>query len=157
MNFFFDSSYFFPLIKIEIKNSLKPLLEIYNKKNRFLYSTITLFELSAKGAKYINSEELLKSDVVNGINSLCNWKIFEKVEPWQGEIQRLAFDFRKQHADYIDSIILASAITHSDVLISEDERIKGLVKSFDTQISILNNNFACMNTSEVYTKLITQN
>jgi PIN domain nuclease of toxin-antitoxin system len=49
-----DTTYFLPAIGVSIKEIQKDaLLTLIAKKHQILMSQITLFELSAKGAKYI--------------------------------------------------------------------------------------------------------
>ncbi len=89
MRILLDSSFFFPLIKIKIKDSSNDIIPSLIKYNRFelQYSTITLFELSAKGARLIKAGELTDLEVVDGINALISWKSLIQVDPWLGEIQ----------------------------------------------------------------------
>jgi len=138
-------------MKVEIiKSPIQPLSLFTNlNDHQLLFSPVSLFEMSAKGAKYVNSGKLIKSDVINGINSLVDWELFKSTNPWMGEVQRLAFDFREQHSDYIDCLILSSAIIYANILISEDEIIKELTKLNSSAISNFNANFSVKNASEV--------
>ena len=149
MKLFFDSSYFFPIIKIKVEKSSPEILALtINQDSAFemQYSTITLFELSAKGAKLIRSGQLTRNDVINGINALIHWENVKSVEPWDGEVQRLAIDFRKDHPDYIDCLVIASAIIHANVFISEDEMLKNLFESKWKSIAAdINDEFLILN------------
>ncbi len=152
MRILLDSSFFFPLIKIKIKESSNEIIPSLIKFNRFelQYSTITLFELSAKGARLIKAGELTNLEVVDGINALISWKSLIQVDPWLGEIQRLAFTFRNIHSDFIDCLILASAVVHTDMFVCEDKPLQNLVKDkWFHHITDINPNFSIMNSKQV--------
>ncbi|MHA1974028.1 MAG: hypothetical protein ACTSW1_13600 [Candidatus Hodarchaeales archaeon] len=156
MKVLLDSSYFFPLISVEIVESSREiipfLIEFLDVKIQ--YSLITLFELSAKGAKLVNSGLLIQNDVVKGINALLAWEKIEITSPWSGEIQRLAIDFRHDHSDYIDCLILATAVVRSNILVTEDSNIKSLVNSnWSNKIVDVNDEFSVMNASEMEEKM----
>ncbi len=156
MKILFDSSYFFPLIKVMVEKSSPEILSlIYQKKSFELqFSSITLFELSAKGAIMIKSGKLTSNDVIDGINALLNWKNISSINPWNGEIQRLAFDFRIDHSDYIDCLILASAIIHANVFVSEDTILKKLLKTkWLDKVRNINIDFEMLNTHQLKEKI----
>ncbi len=150
MKILFDSSYFFPLIKVKVEKSSPEIFSLIHQEDTFelQFSSITLFELSAKGARMIKSGKLTSNDVIDGINALLSWKKLSSIVPWNGEVQRLAFDFRLDHSDFIDCLILASAIIHADVFISEDMTLKKLLKTkwlnivreFNIEFEILDSN-----------------
>ena len=157
MRILLDSSFFFPLIKIKIKESLNEIIPSLIKSNSFelQYSTITLFELSAKGARLINVGELTELEVVNGMNALISWESLLPVNPWLGEIQRLAFTLRNTHSDYIDCLILASAVVHMDMFICEDKTLRNLVKTkWLRLIADINPNFSVMSSKQVKNWLV---
>ena len=131
MKIFFDSSYFFPLIKVKVEKSSPEIISLIHQREsiELQFSSITLFELSAKGARLIKEGKLTVNDVVDGITALISWRNISLIEPWNGEVQRLAFDFRLDHSDYIDCLVLASAIIHANVLVSEDILLKKLLKT----------------------------
>ena len=118
------------------------------------FSSITLFELSAKGARLIKEGKLTVNDVVDGINALVSWRNISLIEPWNGEVQRLAFDFRLDHSDYIDCLVLASAIIHANVFVSEDILLKKLFKTkWFNRVREINIEFEILNTEELKVKI----
>jgi PIN domain nuclease of toxin-antitoxin system len=152
----FDSSYFFPLIKVKVENSSPELFSLIQQKKPYElhFSSITLFELSAKGARMIKSGKLTVNDVIDGINALVSWRNISSIDPWNGEVQRLAFDFRLDHSDYIDCLILASAIIHTNVLVSEDITLKKLLKTkWLNRVREINIEFEILNTDELKAKI----
>ncbi|MFW9904772.1 MAG: hypothetical protein ACFFFH_10600 [Candidatus Thorarchaeota archaeon] len=157
MKILFDSSYFFPLIKVKVENSSPEIFSLIHQKKPFelQFSSITLFELSAKGAKMIKTGKLTVNDVIDGINALTSWRNISAIDPWNGEVQRLAFDFRNDHSDYIDCLVLASAIIHANVLVSEDTTLKKLLKTkWLNRIRETNTEFDILNTEELKLKII---
>ncbi|MFW9915157.1 MAG: hypothetical protein ACFFGZ_06055 [Candidatus Thorarchaeota archaeon] len=152
MKVFLDSSYFFPLIGVReasIDQQFIPRLVRTNQLH-FYYSTITLFEISAKGAKLIRDNKLSETNVVDGLNSIRNWEEMRSVDPWLGEIQRLSFYFRRDHKDFIDCLILASAVVQANIFVTEDQQLRELADSaWKKAISDLNPKFRIYNSSEM--------
>jgi PIN domain nuclease of toxin-antitoxin system len=156
MKILFDSSYFFPLIKVKVEKSSPEIFSLLHQKDTFelQFSSITLFELSAKGARMIKSGKLTSNDVIEGINALLSWKKLSSILPWNGEVQRLAFDFRLDHSDFIDCLILASAIIHADVFISEDMTLKKLLETkWLNRVREINIEFEILNINQLKTKI----
>lgn len=156
MKIFFDSSYFFPLIKVKVEKSSPEIISLMYQRESFelQFSSITLFELSAKGARLIKEGKLTVNDVVDGINALVSWRNISLIEPWNGEVQRLAFDFRLDHSDYIDCLVLASAIIHANVFVSEDILLKKLFKTkWFNRVREINIEFEILNTEELKVKI----
>ncbi|UCG00826.1 MAG: hypothetical protein JSW11_14550 [Candidatus Heimdallarchaeota archaeon] len=156
MKILFDSSYFFPLIKVKVEKSSPEIISLIHQKKPFelQFSSITLFELSTKGAKMIKAGKLTVNDVIDGINALTSWRNISSIDPWNGEVQRLAFDFRYDHSDYIDCLVLASAIIHANVLVSEDITLKKLLKTkWLNRVREINTEFEILNTNELEAKI----
>lgn len=156
MKILFDSSYFFPLIKVKVEKSSPEIFSLIHQKETFelQFSSITLFELSAKGARMIKSGKLTSNDVIDGINALISWRNISSIDPWNGEVQRLAFDFRLDHSDYIDCLILASAIIHTNVFVSEDITLKKLLKTkWLNKVKEINIEFEILDANQLKAKI----
>lgn len=103
----------------------------------------------------IKEGKLAVNDVINGINALVSWRNISSIDPWNGEVQRLAFDFRFDHSDYIDCLILASAIIHANVLVSEDITLKKLLQTkWLNRVREINTEFEILNSDELKAKII---
>jgi len=115
-----DTTYFLPLIGIDVDENL--LLAIDEGRAGIDYSDIelsliTIFELQAKASKLgINSEE-----VVRGINAIL--RSFKVIPFYEPEIVKIASQLRKLLKDYIDCIVVATAIIHGKELVTEDTDI----------------------------------
>ncbi|MBN2157699.1 MAG: PIN domain-containing protein [Candidatus Lokiarchaeota archaeon] len=126
MKVFLDSSFFFPFIRVDVKNiSKKDIGNLLRNTNYdILCSELVYFELSAKGSKYIVQGILEMEDLLDGISFIHNFNKIAKIPIYHPEILILAQEFRKTHQDYIDCIILASAVKSSEIFITMDYNLK---------------------------------
>jgi len=130
-----DTTYILPLARIEIDTDLlKAILEDKTKNNITLdelkISLISIFELQAKASK-IN---IPAKDIVKAINIIL--KSFRIIPFYQKDIVEEAYKLRKILHDYIDCIILATAITHKEDLITEDSLIHGIKEKIERKYGI---------------------
>jgi len=75
MKILIDTSYFLPLIKIGIETIPdKFLIDLLSKSsNDYFYSTLTIFELTAKGIKLSSKEKAITpQDIRIGIDAIQN-------------------------------------------------------------------------------------
>jgi PIN domain nuclease of toxin-antitoxin system len=98
------------------------------KGHNISISQITLFELSAKGAKYVNNGTLLPETVTEGIRAILYDDEIEIVPFHDSKLLLTSFKLRNTLTDFIDCLIVATAINHCDALITEDEEIHKLTK-----------------------------
>lgn len=113
-------TYLLPLARIEIDTDLLREIAEGRTKIRFediTISQISIFELQAKAARLgIPPQYVIKA--VEAIE-----KAF-RIEPFnRPQIIETSFNLRKEINDYIDCIILATAITLKEDLITEDTLI----------------------------------
>ncbi len=115
-----DTTYFLPLVGIDIDEDLLKAIDENQVRITFSdikISLITIFELQAKAAKLgIDSDT-----VVKGINAIL--KSFEIIPFSESEIIRVSFKLREKLNDYIDCVIVATAVNHGKKLVTEDEDI----------------------------------
>lgn len=139
---FLDSSFFFPFIGVEVEYCEKSdVLNLINNENFQIFrSELTTFELSAKGIKLVNDGKIEITDLIDGLNSLQYMNSVKVIPIFYSEIQILSAKFRRDHPDFIDCIILASAINHSEKLISFDGTLqKKYLKKWQNEIQIKKN------------------
>ncbi len=96
------------------------------KGHNISVSQITLFELSAKGAKYVNNGMLLPETVTKGIRAILYNDEMELIPFHDSKLLLTSFELRNTLTDFIDCLIVATAINHCDALITEDEEIHQL-------------------------------
>jgi predicted nucleic acid-binding protein len=117
-----DTTYLLPLSRIQVNTDL--LLAIAEDKvvdgisfENLATSSISIFELQAKAAKLRVRPEYV-SEAISAIGE--NFRI----EPYYSPgIIRTSFELRAMIPDYIDCIILATAIELKEDLVSEDSKI----------------------------------
>ncbi len=118
-----DTTYFLPIVGVGIKpNILKACLEGRAKFSigDIKLSLISIFELQAKAAKLgIKAERVIK-----GIRAI--FQIFNVVEFYRPSIVRISSELRKDLPDYIDCVIVATAATLGEDLLTEDGLIHDL-------------------------------
>ena len=115
-----DTPYLLPLARIEIDTDL--LRDIAEGKTKIRFEDITIsqisiFEMQAKAARL----GILPHYVIEAVQAIE--KAF-RIEPFnRPQIIETSFNLRKEINDYIDCIILATAITLKEDLITEDTLI----------------------------------
>ena len=113
------------------------------KGHNISISQITLFELSAKGAKYVNNGTLLPETVTEGIRAILYDDEIEIVPFHDSKLLLTSFKLRNTLTDFIDCLIVATAINHCDALITEDEEIHKMTKKngINELLEAINPNF----------------
>jgi len=127
------------------------LLTIIAKKHQIAMSQITIFELSAKGAKYIKEDMLSPERVTRGINAIIYNDDVETIKMHDTTILQTAFKLRNMLNDFIDCLILSSAINNSEAIITEDNEIQNLKKNtqFHNLVADLNPGFKILKLTEI--------
>ena len=148
MKVLLDTSYLLPLIKVEVQGiSSSILTDLINRcDTEIFYSELSLFEIAAKGMKLILSgENLTVFDIRSGLDSLLwNDKILSLGWAKHPLLLELSFSLRKIHKDFIDCLILATAICYTDAFITFDKEIYDRLvdnQSIIKEILEINGNF----------------
>lgn len=144
MKLFMDTTYFLPAIGVSTRGIEDNIpLKILRDGHDIAISDLTLFELSAIGAKYVASRKMAEERAVYGIRSLTNDERISKVSPYKEGVLPLAFALRRMLSDFIDCLILASAVKECDALATEDSQLIGIreQKSFTTITAHINKSF----------------
>jgi len=146
-----DTTYLLPAIGISIKGlPTDVLIKFMTEKNPICISQITLFELAAKGAKYIKDGALTPEKVARGIRAIAHNDEIQPVAMHESEVLLTAFKLRKNLPDFTDCLILASAINNSDMLLTEDADIHKLEGNaeFKNLLETENPNFKIRNLAQ---------
>jgi len=134
MRLLLDTTYFLPLIGISIKDFPHDvIIKIIRKRREVLLSEISIFELLAKGAKYVSLGLLPSAKVSRGIKSLLYDERIIKVSIYDTPIILTSFKLRKILPDYIDCLILSSALNKAEMFVTEDNDIHKLHDNEDFQ------------------------
>jgi len=125
MKILIDTSYFLPLIKIGIESIPdKLLVDLLSKSsNDYFYSTLTIFELTAKGLKISsNTNEITTQDIRIGIDAIQNNARLKELSFTDNPlIIELASLLKPIHNDTIDCLMFATAICNCDCIITMDK------------------------------------
>jgi PIN domain nuclease of toxin-antitoxin system len=139
-----DTTYFFPVIGISIKGIQEDaIIKLIKKGYEISLSNITIFELSAKGAKYVATGDIESHRVIRGIRAIVYDEKIEKIPLYDTSILLTSFELRRILEDFVDCLILSSAINKCDILVTEDKDIKCLEeeKEFKKIIKLINPKF----------------
>ncbi|MCD6095993.1 MAG: PIN domain-containing protein [Thermoprotei archaeon] len=147
MKLLLDTTYFLPAIGISIKDIPQDaVIRLIESGYEVYISEITLFELSAKGAKYVVSRMLSPERVLRGLRAIIYDNRVDRVPIYDTTILSTAFKIRSLLNDFIDCLILSSAINKANALVTEDDDILMLLhkKEFNSIIERLNSKFEIM-------------
>ncbi len=128
-----DTTYLLPLVGISVDSDLFSAMDKkavkFNLDNTII-SQISLFEIQAISAKLGISHSIV-SDALNEIRSNFDIVPFE-----DRQIIQISFKLRKMLPNYIDCVILASAISRKTDILTEDSRIISLKDHINSQYGI---------------------
>jgi len=125
-----DTTYLLKAIGVSIKGLPEDApIKLINKGHLISMSDITIFELSAKGAKHITVGNLTAERVSRGIRAIVYDDKIERIPIHDSSVLITAFKLRRMLSDFIDCLILSSAINRNDILVTEDEDIHDLRKN----------------------------
>jgi len=125
-----DTTYLLPAIGISIKELPKDVpIKLMQKGNRISICDISLFELSAKGAKHVSTGILPAERVTRGIRAIIYNDDIETISMYESTLLFTAFKLRGMLNDFIDCLILSAAINRCDILLTEDTDIQELKKN----------------------------
>ena len=152
MKILLDTTYLLPTISIAIEEISQDAVEKLSLKgHEIAISEITLFELSAKGAKYVCNGRLQPEQVTRGIRAILRDQTIEKIPIHESKTLLSAFKVRRSLHDFVDCLILSTAINNCDALITEDHEIQAIKKNeeFCTLLSARNPNFEIKRITEM--------
>jgi PIN domain nuclease of toxin-antitoxin system len=125
-----DTTYFLPAIGISIKELPNDApIKLIAKGHQISISDISIFELSAKGAKHITDDTLTPERVTRGIKAIIYDDTVETIPIHDNNLLLTSFKLKSILNDFIDCLILSSAINQCDALITEDSDIQNLKKN----------------------------
>lgn len=152
MKLLVDTTYLLPAIGISIKELPRDApIRLVAKGHQISISDISIFELSAKGAKYITKGTLTPERVMMGIRAIVYDDAIDHISIHDSDILLTSFKLRSILADFIDCLILSSAINRCDALITEDGEILNLNKNkeFNELLATANSKFKIRKLAEI--------
>jgi len=127
-----DTTYLLPAIGVSVKGIPSDgAIRLTQEGHEIYASDISIFELSAKGAKHIVERTLSGERVARGIRAIVHDGTITMIPIHDSALLLIAFKLRSMLSDFIDCLILASAMNHCDALITEDNDIKDLEGSME--------------------------
>jgi len=148
-----DTTYLLPAIGIAIKEHQKDLpLKLIQEGNQISICDISVFELSAKGAKHISAGKLPPERVTRGIRAIVYNEQIEMIPTYESQLLLTAFKLRKTLNDFIDCLILSAAINQCDILLTEDNDIQNLKnnKEFNELLTTKNPKFKIQKPNDIH-------
>jgi len=148
-----DTTYLLPAIGIAIKERQKDIpLKLIQEGNQISICDISVFELSAKGAKHINAGKLPPERVTRGIRAIVYNEQIEMIPTYESQLLLTAFKLRKTLNDFIDCLILSAAINQCDILLTEDNDIQNLKnnKEFNELLTTKNPKFKIQKPNDIH-------
>lgn len=129
MRILLDTTYLLSAIGVAVKGVPSNAIErLIARGDELFISEISLFELSAKGARYVLEGSLPTERVTRGIDAISYDDSVTKLGSYETSTLRLALRLRPMLGDFIDCLILASAASHCEMLITEDDDMHHLKK-----------------------------
>jgi PIN domain nuclease of toxin-antitoxin system len=116
-----DTSYLLPFIKVDIEGISRDKLRKTISAHEIQVSQVQIFELYAKGMKYILRGNISPQDILEGVDAVSN---FQVISIHDADILTLSAYLRRK-LDTIDAIILSSAVYYSQALATMDSKILG--------------------------------
>jgi len=128
-----DTTYFLPLVGIEIEpDIIKACLDGQTtfSIDDVRLSLISIFELQAKAAKLgVRAERVFKGARVI-------FQVFDVVEFYRPDVVGISFELRRRLPDYIDCVIVATATSLGEDLLTEDQLIHSLKSDIEREYGI---------------------
>ena len=152
MKLLLDTTYLLPAIGISIKELPGDTpIKLLSKGHQISMSDISIFELSAKGAKHIVAGTLLAERVAKGIRAIIYDERIEIIPISDSKLLITSFKLRGMLNDFIDCLILSTALSYCEALVTEDNDIQNLKKNreFNKFLATTNPKFQIQKLSEI--------
>jgi len=123
-----DTTYLLPAIGVAVRNLPRTVVrDLRGRGHNISICTITIFELAAKGAKFVRDGKLKEDGVREGLQAILNDEAISQVQFQEPGVLARAMAIRTELKDFIDCLILCSAAITADALVSEDEELQDMV------------------------------
>lgn len=134
MRLLLDTTYLLPAIGISVQDLPEDApIKLIQRGHQIFISEITIFELSAKATKHITTGALSDERVSRGIRAIVYDDMITRVPIHDSSILLTAFKLRRMLNDFIDCLILSSAVQQTDILVTEDKDIRNLTRNGEFQ------------------------
>ena len=157
MKIFLDTSFLMPLFGLEASNNLNKdeLAKIFSREDLiFHYQMVSIIEIKWLILKAGRNDEDLRDKLEMAYSDALRFLEDSEniiVQPFDSDVVNdISYELEKfGHRDYFDTLILASAILSSDMLLSEDDAfIQLLERQRETKSGFYNPNLKVQNWKE---------
>lgn len=126
-------------------------LDLMERGHTIFICDITIFELSAKSGKYVAMDKIAEERTLRGVRSILYDDRVGKIPYYDTSILLTAFELRKSLDDFIDCLILSSAINQCEMLITEDDDIQNFAqsKNFQELVKTVNPKFRIQSIKQI--------
>jgi predicted nucleic acid-binding protein len=125
-----DTTYLLPAVGVAIRGIPETaILELRSKGHTVSICSISLFELAAKAARYIKDAKLAPEQALRGLRAVASDETVSKLPYEDADTLAQAFAFRREIPDFIDCLILSTAVRNCDVLATEDAELRGVMST----------------------------
>lgn len=109
-----DTTYLFPFAGINVRGIERNAVERASARGHQLsVSEMSLFELAAKGAKLVEDGSADAERIAQAVQSIVSDETLRKVRPYEDGVLPFAIALRRHNSDFVDCVILASAVMTS--------------------------------------------
>lgn len=130
MRLLLDTTYLLPAIGVSLKGIPKDaLIKLMQEGHQISISDVSVFELAAQGAKRVATENLSAERVARGIRAIVYDERLKVIPLYESTLLLTAFKLRSMLSDFIDCLILSSAMNRCDSLVTEDDDIQSLKRN----------------------------
>jgi len=137
MRLLIDTTYLLPAIGVSVRGVPRTtVLDLRRKGHTLLISTITIFELAAKGAKFVASHKLKGGRVESGLRAILMDPTIGQVPFHEPDVITRALSVREEVGDFIECLIISSAGARADILVTEDEQLQRLASQEETRVKL---------------------
>lgn len=117
-----DTTYLLPAVGVKLGGELdRTLVAAQDAGHEVWISDITVFELLAKGAKLVEAGKLSEERLALGVRGILADGSIRKASAYEEDVAETSVKLRRYHRDFVDCLIVASALEHCDGLVTEEE------------------------------------
>ena len=118
-----DTTYLLPAMSFSVKGIPDDVVLRLIAKNYLIFvSSISLFEMEAVGSKYVLKGHLSGVDVIDGIKAIKLSPDLKIIDHNDERVIKKAIELNRTLPDFIDCIIVATAVMYCSALLTEDSR-----------------------------------
>ena len=117
-----DTSYLLPAAGIRVEGVPDDVLRTARDAGHETWvCDISVFEVLAEGAKFAASGKVDEERLEIAVQAILGDENLRKVRAYEPEVVRTSISLRRLHRDFVDCLIIASALEHCEGLVSEED------------------------------------